>query len=218
MTLSRLTIVFILFVSFKFTSAQTSNEYLDTLVNAYVNQLKTKNVDTICIYQDYCVGCIYSWKKNEDKCDFDGLFIPTYIFWTDKGQTYMTCKDNCFDYSSAKITNDSIWHFFFSNQNKLIKEEIKIPQYIKIKNGKEEVFSSTVDHSFHQAIKIIVGRNTIIDKDIDDYYLTKDIAFEGQKNINYDYNINSYIKKFQLLIDRTIRTATKKNKLTKRRR
>jgi hypothetical protein len=218
MTLSRLTILFILIASFKIASGQTASEYLDTLVNNYVIELKTKNIDTICIYQDYCVGCLYTWKKDEDKCNFTGLFIPTYIFWADKGQTFMTKRDNCFDYSVIKVSNDSIWTFFFTNQDTIRKEEIKIPQYIEIKNGKEEVYSSTIDHSYHQAIKVIVRQDILIDKDIDNYYLTKEVGFRGQKNINYDYNINSYLKHVQLLIDRTIKTTLKKSKLTKKRR
>lgn len=218
MTLPRLTFIFILYASFNVVNGQTSTEHLDTLVNNYVNELKVKNIDTVCVYQDYCVGCMYRWKKDEDKCNFEGLFISTYIFWVDKGQTFMTKKDNCFDYSIIKITNDSIWTTFFKDQDKIKKEELKIPQYIELKNGKQEIYSSTIDHSRHQGLKVITGQDTLIDKDLDDYYLTKQVGFNGQANINYEYNINSRLKNFQLLIDRTIKRMTKLNPLTKTRR
>ena len=192
-------------VSFNIAIGQKiSNEYFDTLVNNYVDELRANGIDTFCIYQDYCVGCSYMW-QGKDTCNFGGLFVPTYIFWKNKGQTFMTIKDNCFDYSIIEIPRDSIWSFFFKNQDIIKKEEIKIPQYVEIKNGKEEVFSSIIDHSQHQRIKIIVGQNTVINKDINDYYLEKEIGyFGGDKNINYEYNINSYLNNFRLLIDRII--------------
>ena len=200
------------------TKGQTSNDYLDTLVNEYVSELRSKSIDTICIYEDYCVGCLYMWKKSEDKCDFKGLFVPTYIFWTDKGQTYMTKKDNCFNYSVIKVPNDSIWTYFFENRDTIRTNELKVPQYFEMKNGKQELFSSSVNHSTHQGIKIIVEQNTIIDKDLDDYYLSEEVGFAEHENINYEYNLNSHLKKFQLLIHRTIESAIKVNPLTKTRR
>ena len=218
MTPFRLILFLISFASYTAVHGQTSSEHLDTLVGTYVDELRAKNIDTICIYQDYCVGCIYNWKKREDECDFQGLFVSTYILWLDKGKTFMTKKDNCFDYSAIEIPTDSIWSFYLNNQDTIKLEELKIPQYFELKNGKQELFCSTVDHSYHQAIKIIVGQNTIIDKDLDDYYLSKDVGFSGRKNINYEYNINSRLKNFQLLIDRTIKNTTKVNPLTKTRR
>lgn len=218
MTIFRLTLLFILFASTNVANGQTSSDFLDTLVNNYVTELRNKNIDTICIYQDYCVGCLYKWKKDEDKCNFSGLFVPTYIFWTDKGQTYMTKKDNCFDYSIINVPTDSIWTYFFENQDRIKNEELKIPQYVEMKNGKEEIYSSTIDHSRHQGLKLIVGQDTLIEKDLDDYDLTKEVGFNGQTNINYEYNINLQLKQFQLLIDRTIKTTTKLNPLGKTRR
>lgn len=218
MTIFRLALILILFVSTNLANGQNSSDYLDTLVNNYVTDLKNKNIDTICVYEDYCIGCLYKWKKAEDKCNFDGLFVTTYIFWTDKGKTYMTKKDNCFDYSIIRIPNDSIWTYFFKNRDTIKDQELKIPQYIEIKNGNEEIYTSSISHSQHQGIKIIVRQDTLINKYIDDYYLTRQIGFNGQININYEYNINSQLNYFQILIDRTIKRSTKQNPLTKTRR
>ncbi len=215
MTLRYLTILSFLLFSFNnVLSGQTSSDHLDTLINDYINELKANNIDTVCIYQDYCVGCSHVWRKEEDRCNYQGLFVSTYIFWIDKGQTFITKKDNCFDYSTDRISSDSLWTFFFLHKDTIEKEEIKIPQYVEVKDGKKEVYSSTIDHSYHQTIRIIVRQKTLIDKEIDDYYLTQHVGFNGQENINYNYNINSYIKTLQLLIDRTIKKAT----LTKTRR
>jgi hypothetical protein len=98
-----------------------------------------------------------------------------------KGQTFMTKKDNCFDYSIIKIPSDSIWAFFFKNIDEIKKEEIKIAQYVEIKNGKEEVYSSTIDHSYHEGFKVIVTDKAIVDKDLDDYYFTRKLALNVKR-------------------------------------
>jgi hypothetical protein len=125
---------------------------------------------------------------------------------------------HCFDYSTIKIPNDSIWTTFFENQDTIKKEELKVPLFIEMRNGKEVFYSSTIDHSHHQGLKVIIGQYTLINKHLDDYYLIKKDGFSGQANINYEYNINSRLKNFQLLIDRTIERVTKLNPLTKSRR
>ena len=111
MTLRHLTIISFFLLSFMSVRGQATSKYLDTIVMNFISELRGKDVDTFCIYQEYCVGCYYKWINKEDRCDFEGLYIPTYIFWLDTGQTYMTKKDNCFDYSTIKGENDSIWQF-----------------------------------------------------------------------------------------------------------
>jgi hypothetical protein len=218
MAIRNLAILSVLFFSFGTMSGQTSSEDVHALVKKYVRGLNAKGIDTVCIYEDFCIGCLYMWKKDEDKCNFKGLFIPTYIFWSDKGQSFMTRKDNCFDYSTVKIENDSLWHFFFTNRATIEKENIKMPQYVVVENGKENVYVSSIDHSTHQGIQILLREDTLINKDLDEYYFSKEIGHEGKININYDYNVNSRLKNFQLLIARTIDTAAQKQKLNKTRR
>jgi hypothetical protein len=200
------------------TKGQIMTEPLSLEVKNDIKELNKKGVDTFCIYQDYCVGCVYTWKTKEDKCWFTGLFISTYIVWLDKGETFMTKKDNCFDYSTIKISNDSIWKFFFKNHAAIVRDEIKIPQHIEVKNGKKEIYSSSIDHSRHQDIRVIVRQDTLIDKDLDDYYFSKMIGFGEDKNINYEHNINTSLKEFQLVVARTIKSEAGKRKLQKTRR
>jgi hypothetical protein len=80
MTPFRLIVISLLLFSFKHSNGQNSKEHLDSIVNSFVNSLNAKGIDTVCLYQDYCVvGFIYV-EKDEDKCNFEGLFMPTYIF------------------------------------------------------------------------------------------------------------------------------------------
>jgi len=218
MILRQLAIISLIFFSLKKVNGQATAEHLNTLIKSYINEMNTNGVDTFCIYQDYCVGCDYKWNKAEDKCGYEGLYIPTYIFWLKEGQTFMTKKDNCFDYSIITVENDSLWQFFFSNQDTIVKQEIKMPQYIEVKNGKEQVYSVNIDHSVHEGIQIILRQDTLINKDLNEFYFCKEVEFGQQQNINYEYNIKSPLKEFQLLIARTITTATQQQKLQKSRR
>ena len=191
---------------------------VDSLANNFVLKLKGANIDTVCIYQNYCIGCIYRFNE-EDKYNFQGwLFLPTYIFWLDNGKTYMTKKDNCFDYSTISIPNNGFWKFYFKNEDTIKKEQIKAPQFKVIENGEEKIYSSTIDHSHHQNIRIIISQDTTIDKDIDEYYFEKEIGIAKNKNINYDYNVKSALNKFANLISLTIKEATKIQILSKTRR
>jgi hypothetical protein len=209
-------LIFLVFISR--VSAQNSSEHLDTVVRTFIKSLNSKGIDTVLIYQDYCVGCVHSFKPGEDICVFKGFFIPTYILWLDNGQTYMTKKDNCFDYSIISIRTDSVWRFLFSNKKSLDTEEIKIPQYIVITNGKEKIYSTFIDHSAHEGIALTVGIDTIINRDLDEYYFSELIASGDQKNINYSHNMNSSLKRFQLVISETIQTAIHTQQLQKFRR
>lgn len=206
---------FILLTSF--VNGQTTNE-VDSLANEFILTLKAKNVDTVFVYQSYCIGCIYNFKE-EDKCDFKGwLFLPTYILWLDNGKTFMTKKDNCFDYSIIEIPKGDFWEFYFRNEDTIKKEKIKEPQFKVIENGKEKIYSSIIDHSRHQGVKVIISGSTIIDKDLDEYYFEKEVGIAKNKNINYDYNINSSLNKLAELISLTIKEETKKQKLVRTRR
>ena len=217
MTHRKLTILLFLTLVFSSTNAQNTSEGLDSLVKKFVRHLADKKIDTVCIYQKYCVGYITSWKNEEDKCNSGGLLVSTHIIWLDKGQTFMTKKDNCFDYSTIQFRNETFWDFYFINKDTLAKEEIKIPQFIKVVKGKEEIYSSSIDHSCHQEIKVFL-KQLQMDKDLDEYYFEKEIGSAKNKNLNYDYNINSFIKKFQMKIEQTIKNETKIQLLTKTRR
>ena len=138
-----------------FVSGQKTHE-VDLLANKFIITLKAKNIDTVCIYQSYCIGCVYNF-KDKDRCNFKGLvYLPTYILWLDNGKTFMTKKDNCFDYSTIEIQKDGFWNFYFRNQDTIKKETIKEPQFKVIENGQEKIHSSFIDHSHHQNIKIII--------------------------------------------------------------
>jgi hypothetical protein len=129
----------------------------------------------------------------------------------------MTKKDNCFDYSTVKVETDSLWQFFIVIVTQSKKRKLKCHSILKTKM-EAEIYASSIDHSRHQGIQMLIRRDTTINKDIDDYYFSREVGFKQHKNINYDYNINSYLKNLQLIISRMISVINRKSKLTKTRR
>jgi hypothetical protein len=85
MTMRKILLLTLIFLLFSFISSGQNNsyEYLDTLVTNYVKELQSQNIDTICIYKDYCVGCVYPINDEIDRCAY--LYI--------REQSYPLCSD-----------------------------------------------------------------------------------------------------------------------------
>ncbi len=199
------------------TFGQTTDEQVDSLVEIYVSQLQKKGIDTICTYKEFTLGGRYGFKNAKDICDDYAWQTPTYIIWLDNGVTFMTKKDNCFDYSTITLSNTRFWKYYFSNNDTINNQELKQPQFVVIKNGEKQITLCSRTHSNYQKIRMIVGRN-FNDKHFDDYYFSKKIGTEQNKNINYNYNINTPLKKLQLKLKHTIKIATQKQSFTKTKR
>jgi hypothetical protein len=172
-----------------------SPEHLDTLVTNYVKELQSQNIDTICIYKDYCVGCVYPLKDEVDRCACSIIYIPTYIFWINQGKTFLSKKDNCFDYSIIEIDSTSLWKVFFKNKNYIKKEKVKPFEYIVYKNNKKKVYGISIDHSIHRDFEIMINEDSFSMK-FDEFDLQK--KSDEDVNINYEHNKNL---KGKMLVD-----------------
>lgn len=161
-----------------------------------------------------CIGCLFYTKKGDSICNPKKTFDPTYIIWLDKGVTFMTKKDACFDYSVTAMSNTSFWKYYFDNKNAIKGEKLKNPQYTEIIQGKETTHSLEIDHSVHYNIEIKIGKDSIT-KDINEFYFTKEVGIHQGTNINYEYNMSSFTKKLQQLIIESISQQMKKKKVTR---
>jgi len=193
-------------------------QYPDRVINDRIKYqlaaLRKEGVDTICIYQEYCVGCEVRWKNKDDRCNYVGYYISAHIYWKKNGLSYMTAKDNCFDYSTVKIIADSLWRYF-RNINEIRNEVIKPPQYAKTENDTTRIFDSTIDHSFRQNITMIVYED-IVEKNFDEYNFEKTVDVAGRHlNINYEYNLNTSSKKLQLFLDSLTKELAKRKLLSR---
>jgi hypothetical protein len=86
----------------------TTTDHLDSLVAKCIVQLKSNGIDSILIFQDYWPGSEVVIKDNKENRCHATIYMPTYILWTKNGTSYLTKKDNCFDYSTIEINMQGI--------------------------------------------------------------------------------------------------------------
>lgn len=163
--------------------------HLDSLTMDFVNELQCQNIDTICIYKDYCVGCVHV----VDSCSSNHFFMSIYILWASDGKTFLHKKDNCFNYTTIEIDAQPMWNIFFKHQRKIQKEEVKIFEYQRMRKGVR--FIKFINHSYFREFSFFI-EDKIIKMNFDEYDLKKDD--NGIKNINYSHNQNL---KGKLLVD-----------------
>ena len=179
-----------------------------------MNELKQKKVDTICVFEDYSIGSIQVFDKDSENnyCEFEFENPPTYIFWKQNGKTFLTKKDNCFEYSTTAIDAEKIWKNYFKNEKEIKEEKVKNFQFVEIENGKKTILDIMVDHSHHQNFKFIIN-GKINEKRFDDFDLQRNN--ESEININYEHNTNLKSKFLANEISKLI--LENENLLTKKR-
>lgn len=186
---------------------------VEDLVSNYIKQLQSRKIDTICIYEDFCVGSVKAYDvnlfENMDFCMEDFPNDPVYIFWLDKGRKYLTKISICDEYAGNLDDDNIFWHMYFPNNDIVEKEEIK--QFAYNESGKQ-IYHLMVDHSCHKNFKLLIG-NQIIEKHFDSFNLKKED--DGKININYDHNINLLSKRIIDILSKISSEAEKNNKFKK---
>lgn len=211
MTINKLIILPLLLVFSIPVFGQLTQPQLDSLVNKFTQNLHNKGIDTICIYNEYCIGCLFHPATGSNLCAENFSSLPTYIFWKDKGKTFVTRKDICFEYSTQLIKTDAFWNYYFSNRDKIKKEKLKIPQYVEIVNGKKEVKSINIDQSIYFRITFDIANDPVI-KDINSFYFTRELGPNEELNINYEFNMQTSLNGFHTLIQAIIKKESFLNK------
>jgi hypothetical protein len=191
------------------------SSFCQNFTDKFLNELKQKEVDTICVFEDYSIGSVQVFDKDteNDYCEFEFENIPTYIFWKQNGKTFLTKKDNCFEYSTTEIDADKVCKNYFDNKKAIKIEKVKNFQFVEIKNGKRTILNSMIDHSHHRNFKIVV-KDKITEKRFDDFDLQKFDGNEKEININYKHNMSlkskTLVDEIGNLIMKNERLLTKK--------
>jgi hypothetical protein len=191
------------------------NKNLDSLLTDFVKDLQLKGIDTICIYSDYLVGGVYVPEDMNDTCDYSPFYLPVYIFWIERGKTFLSKKDNCFDYSVVNLDSASFWQYFVKNKNFIKKEKVKPFEYVFYENNNKEILSILKEHSHHQYFKIIINGNKT-GLDLDEFALEEES--DGEKNINFLHNQKLKSKQLIDKINKTVQIVESETKFTKERR
>lgn len=204
----------LLFFTIYIGNAQTNNEAtINQLVSNYIKELQSQKIDTICIYEKYCVGSVkaYDLSPSEinDFCFEDFLNDPVYIFWIKKGRKYLTKISICAEYDESLDNDNIFWHMFFPNKEIIEKEKIKRFAY---KESNNKIYHLAVDHSCNQNFKILIG-NHIIEKRFDSFNLKRED--NSKVNINYDHNVKLRSKRVIDILAKITSEAEKNNTFKK---
>jgi hypothetical protein len=70
------------------------------------------------------------------------------------------------------------------------------------------------DHSIFYRIDLIIAKESII-KDLNNFYFTEEPGPNEEKNINYDYNMHTLLKKLQLFLQSAVNEELKKKRSIK---
>lgn len=186
-----LILITFLFIEYSF-SQENSTEQLYKTVNEYVTKLKSNKVDTICVYRDYYSG-IQIKSDDGERCAYDNLFIPTYIFWKNNNKTFVTRKDNCFDFEIIEIQKNDFWKIIYENKKVIINEKNKKFEFIDKKSKLK--LNKSISHSHYRRFELFLTNYTC-EKFFNDFDLTE--FDNGDLNINYVYNNST---KSKLLMD-----------------
>ena len=182
---------------------------VEDLVSDYLKKLQSRKIDTICVYENYCIGSIKIYDasqfENKDFCIEDFPNDPVYIFWLEKGRKYLTKISICDEYAESLDDDNIFWHIYFPNNDIIEKEEIKRFQY---KTSKKEVYTIMRNHSCHQNLKFLID-SRIIEKRFDFFNLMKED--DAKVNINYNHNINLKSKQLIDILEKITSKAEKKN-------
>ena len=206
--------LWIIFLAPILSNAQLTQPQLDSLISSFTTNLKKKKIDTILTYKQFCIGCLFQPVKDGNLCLENFASLPTYVFWKEKGKTFATRKDICFDYSVQEISHDSIWTYYLANQGKLKKEELKEPQYTETVNGKKLTRTVTVDHSIYFHLTISMAGSSLF-KEINSFYFTPYLGPDETVNINYNYNSATALNNLHMIIQRIIKSETVKQKFVR---
>jgi len=198
-------LILFLFLGSAITStAQSYHDKLTEISDSFTQELRSKGIDTILVYKDYCEGCVYL-SKVEDNCENQAP--PVNIFWLDNGQTFMVEKNACHSYGVIKTNNNFFWKYYFEHAESIKTESIKMPQYID-EQGK--LLTVSRNHTQNQEIDIITG-DLIVSKNLDDFYFTKLLDSGKNKNLHYRYNKETHLKKLQLMLASVVKKERRKH-------
>lgn len=193
-------------------SGQTK-ENVDTLVDDFTTSLRKKGIIKIGFTNHFCVGSLIDPKeaRKKDYCNYEVIYYEVYVFWQDKGKTFLKKFDNCGPYNQIEI-HDSIFFEFFDKYKDIIKNESVEPfQTVTIDGNNFTYQTSFAIHSCISEIMYCDNEDTIV-KSINHYDLRKNFGDEKKGNVNWIRNNELKIVEWDRLTTAIIRQLEKDKK------
>lgn len=205
-------IIILIILAFSFiqnSSAQLEYkfEYLDSLTQDCVNQLKKENIDTILVYIDDCVtGDSFVEIMTEDSCFYWGNPPKAYCFWKNDNKTFLKRieYETCYDYFTIEYNIDSIWNFAFEKKDRLINERIKPKVFVE----NSDTLEVWIDHYCFYDLLIMDRQDTLV-YHLCNFFFEKNVSDEFE-NLSYYDNWSTNRKQLQLMLQDIIATIDDK--------
>lgn len=200
-------------------NAQTNQKVkIDELVSDYIKELQSQKIDTICVYESYCVGYIKTYDEpingTKETCIDYLTNEPVYVFWKEDGKTFLTKINYCWKFSKIEIPKDDFWQIYILNKKIIKEEKILSYEYETFENSKKVKYRIAVDHSCHNDFRLLLN-GEIIEKRFHDFVLQEKDQDSSNLNINYKHNISL---KSKLIVDilKKITSEAEKNNTFKK--
>jgi hypothetical protein len=161
---------------------------IETRAKRFQDSIKQNNIDTFFSYSLTCSGGIYP----ADTCNY---FDNCYLFWKQNGKTFLQKFDGCKFYKPLTLDTINPLIFYISHRKKIDGEIIYRPTYIQSKRGNTvTTIEQTIDHTCFYELTFIIKKRKVF-KIVSDYDLTFKKFDNGRKNIYYNYNQQTQLKK-----------------------
>jgi len=171
----------------------SKEQVIDNRIQKEIESLRAAKVDTFLIYTRPCPGSIPT--RLPDTCVYEDL---QYLFWKQNTNCYVKKFDFCNNYKPSLLDPINALSFYLLYRNQIDKEEIKQPTYLQ---SKTTAISSTIDHTCFYEMTFLLNDTTIL-KSISYYDLTLVKFDNGKRNIYYNYNQQTKLKKLVDLLDK----------------
>lgn len=154
---------------------------------SFQDSLTNKNIDTLFEYNLECVR--YS---NIDICN---LFAAHYIFWKQNDKTYLQRIDECNTYKAILLGTANPLTFYLTQKKKIDQEIVYSPAFVELQHdGHGILIQQFIDHTcYHEMTFSINTKKTV--KSVSDYDLNFKTFGNGRKNMYYDHNHQTELKK-----------------------
>jgi hypothetical protein len=184
--MTRLLLCPIIFIS-TFSFGQHVNE-IETRVTKFQDSLRINNVDTFFKYSLVCLGGMYL----ADTCNF---FDNRYLLWKQNENTFLQKFDGCKLYKPLMLDTINPLTFYITHRKKIDGEIIYRPTYIQSKHGDTvTTIEQTIDHTCFYEMTFLIQKRKVF-KSVSDYNLTFKKFDNGRKNMYYNYNQKTQLKK-----------------------
>ena len=162
------------------------------------DSLTKNNIDTVLNYTLKCVG----YFTIIDTCNY---FDAHYIFWKQRSKTYLQKIDDCNAYKAILLDTANPLTFYIAQKKRIDQEIIYPPAYVEYQHGDSGILiQQSIDHTCYYEMTFLINTKKKF-KSVSDYDLRFKSFDNGRKNMYYNYNQQTQLKRLIEKIEQLIK-------------